>query len=207
MTRDAQHNTGALMTTRRKVMQYATVLGVGSTSLLQSRDLKAAIFDGKEAAGLNDAWPQMQYRKLGRTGHNSSRLIFGCGATLSSSRHDDLLNRAFEAGVNTFDVGYKHYYSDAERNLAPFLKKHRDDIFLISKAQVPAGIDWDATITTAQATCAAQGWLAFMDESLDEMGIDHVDAYYFMGQNNASIMRSEETVSYTHLTLPTRDDV
>ena len=192
MKQDLPQPTGALLTTRRKLMQYATLLGVGSTSLLQSRDLKAAIVDGKEAAGLNNPWPQMQYRKLGRTGHNSSRLIFGCGATLSRSRHDDLLNRAFDAGVNTFDVGYKHYYNNAERNLAPFLKTHRDDIFLISKAQVPAGIDWDETISAAQAKKAAQGWLAFLDESLTEMGIDHVDAYYFMGQNNVSIMHSEE---------------
>ncbi|MGB0998414.1 MAG: aldo/keto reductase, partial [Pseudomonadales bacterium] len=192
MAQETHDSTGPLLTTRRKLMQYATLAGVGATSLLQSRDLKAAIFDGKEAAGLNAAWPKMQYRKLGRTGHNSSRLIFGCGATLSRSRHDDLLERAFDAGVNTFDVGYKHYYSDAERNLAPFLKKHRDDIFLISKAQAPAGIDWDETITTAQAQKAAKGWLAFLDESLVEMGIEHVDAYYQMGQNNVSIMRSEE---------------
>ena len=76
MKQDLPQPTGGLLTTRRKLMQYATLLGVGSTSLLQSRDLKAAIVDGKEAAGLNNPWPQMQYRKLGRTGHNSSRLIF-----------------------------------------------------------------------------------------------------------------------------------
>ena len=192
MAQQINKSSGPLLTTRRKLMQYATLAGVGATSLLQSRDLKAAIFDGKEAAGLNAEWPKMQYRTLGRTGHNSSRLIFGCGATLSRSRHDDLLERAFEAGVNTFDVGYKHYYNDAERNLAPFLKKHRDDIFLISKAQAPAGIDWDETINKAQAEKAAKGWLAFLDESLVEMGIEHVDAYYQMGQNNVSIMRSEE---------------
>ena len=128
----------------------------------------------------------MQYRTLGRTG-DSSRLIFGCGAT-SPSRHDDLPERAFDAGVNTFDVGYKHY-KDAERNLAPFLAP--DDIFLISKAQAP-GNDWDETINKAQAEKAAKGWLAFLDESLVEMGIEHVDAYYQMGQNNVSIMRSEE---------------
>ena len=50
MTQDSQQPTGTLMTTRRKVMQYAAYLA-GSTSLLQSRDLKAAIVDGKEAAG------------------------------------------------------------------------------------------------------------------------------------------------------------
>ena len=92
------------------------------------------MYAGKQAAGIADPWPEMRYRKLGRTGHNSSRLIFGCGATLSRSRHDDLLNAAFDAGVNTFDVGFKHYYNNAERNLAPFLKQRRDQIFLISKA-------------------------------------------------------------------------
>ena len=168
MAQQIDKSSGPLLTTRRKLMQYATLAGVGATSLLQSRDLKAAIFDGKEAAGLNAEWPKMQYRTLGRTGHDSSRLIFGCGATLSRSRHDDLLERAFDAGVNTFDVGYKHYYNDAERNLAPFLKKHRDDIFLISKAQAPAGIDWDETINKAQAEKAAKGWLAFLDESLGD---------------------------------------
>ena len=89
----------------------------------------------KRPQALTQSGPKCSTATLGRTGHNSSRLIFGCGATLSRSRHDDLLERAFDAGVNTFDVGYKHYYSDAERNFAPFLKKHRDDIFLISKAQ------------------------------------------------------------------------
>ena len=48
MKQDLPQPTGALLTTRRKLMQYATLLGVGSTSLLQSRDLKAAIVDGKE---------------------------------------------------------------------------------------------------------------------------------------------------------------
>ena len=31
-----------------------------------------------------------------------------------------------------------------------------------------------------------------MEESLDEMQVDHVDAYYFMGANNVSIMKSDE---------------
>lgn len=178
--------------TRRRFVQYGTLLGVGAQSLLRSGDVKASIFDGKEAAGLGEPWPQMQYRQLGRTGHKSSRLVFGCGATLSRDRHDDLLNAAYDAGVNTFDVGFKHYYSDAEKNLAPFLKSHRDDIFLISKAYVPVDIDWDETISLSQAKQAAKGWLAYLDESLAEMGIDHVDAYYFMASNNVSVVANEE---------------
>ncbi len=178
--------------TRRRFVQYSTLLGAGAASLLKSGDLKASIFDAKEAAGLGEPWPQMQYRTLGRTGHKASRLIFGCGATLSRERHDDLLHAAFDAGVNTFDVGFKHYYNDAEKNLAPFLQQKRNDIFLISKAYVPVDIDWDETITAEQARQAAKGWVAYLDESLREMGIEHVDAYYFMAANNVSVVSNEE---------------
>lgn len=178
--------------TRRKFVQYSTMLGVGAQSLLKSGDVRASLFEGKEAAGLGDPWPDMQYRTLGRTGHNSSRLVFGCGATLSRDRHDDLLDAAFDAGVNTFDVGFKHYYNDAEKNLAPFLKKRRDDIFLISKAYLPQDIEWDEEITLTQAKEAAKGWAFSLDESLNEMGIDHVDAYYYMASNNVSMITNEE---------------
>lgn len=181
-----------LSSTRRKFVQYGTLLGVGAHTLLKTRDVRAAAFEGREAAGLGEPWPEMQYRTLGRTGHNSSRLVFGCGATLSRERHDDLLDAAFDAGVNTFDVGFKHYYSDAEKNLAPFLKKRRDDIFLISKAYVPVDIEWDEEISVAQARDAAKGWAYSLDESLDEMGIDHVDAYYYMASNNVSVITNEE---------------
>ena len=181
-----------LGSTRRKFVQYGTLLGVGTQALLQTRDVRAAVLEGKEAAGLADPWPEMTYRTLGRTGHKSSRLVFGCGATLSREPHDDLLEAAFDAGVNTFDVGFKHYYNDAEKNLAPFLKRRRDDIYLISKAYVPVDIDWDETITVAQAKNAARGWSAYLDESLNEMGIEHVDAYYYMASNNVSVITNEE---------------
>ena len=79
--------------------------------------------------------------------------------------------------------------------MAPFLKTHRDKIFLSSKAIVPADIEWDETINTQQAKRAAKGWLDLMEESLDEMQVDHVDAYYFMGANNVSIMKSDEMLA------------
>jgi len=185
-----------LTSSRRKFVQYGTMLGVGAQALLKSGDLRASVFEGKEAAGLGDPWPQMQYRTLGRTGHKSSRLVFGCGATLSRERHDDLLDAAYDAGVKTFDVGFKHYYNDAEKNLAPFLKKRRDNIFLISKAYVPVDIDWDETITVAQAKQAAKGWAYSLDESLAEMGIDHVDAYYYMASNNVSVTSPARTAPW-----------
>ena len=178
--------------TRRKFVQYGTLVGVGAQTLLHTGSLRASVADGKEKAGLADPWPEMQYRKLGRTGHNSSRLVFGCGATLSREPHDDLLNAAFDAGVNTFDVGFEDYYADAEKNLAPFLKTHRDDIYLISKAYIPTDIDWDETISVGQAKAAAKGWSGFLNRSLKTMQVDHVDAYYYMASNNVSVITNEE---------------
>ena len=119
------NNNSLLSGTRRKFLQYGTAIGVGAQSFLHSGSVKAAVMEGKEAAGLNEDWPKMQYRKLGRTGHNSSRLVFGCGATLSREPHDELLNTAFDAGVNTFDVGFKHYYGDAEKKMVDFLRQKR----------------------------------------------------------------------------------
>ncbi|NKB98111.1 MAG: hypothetical protein GKR90_06405 [Pseudomonadales bacterium] len=187
----AQSNT-ALAATRRRFVQYGTMLGVGAQAFLQTRDVRASVLEGQEAAGLAQAWPSMQYRKLGNTGHNSSRLVFGCGATLSREPHDDLLNTAFDAGVNTFDVGYKHYYADAEKHLAPFLKKRRDDIFLISKARVEVELEQEEEITVAQAKTAAKSWSDYLDESLGQMGIDHVDAYYYMATYDVSVVKNEE---------------
>lgn len=178
--------------TRRKFVQYGTLVGVGAQTLLHTGSLRAGVADGIEKAGLASPWPEMQYRKLGRTGHNSSRLVFGCGATLSGEPHDDLLDAAFDAGVNTFDVGFEDYYSDAERHLAPFLKKRRDDIFLISKAYVPVDIEWDETITVGQAKDAAKGWSGYLDRSLKGMQIEHVDAYYYMASSNVSVITNEE---------------
>ena len=70
--------------------------------------------------------------------------------------------------------------------------KKRDEIFLISKGFVASDTDWDETITIAQAKEAAKVWTGYLNESLREMKIDHVDAYYYMGQNNVSVIKSEE---------------
>ena len=44
----------------------------------------------------------------------------------------------------------------------------------------------------AQAREAAQAWSAYLDNSLSELQVDHVDAYYLMGVNNAALVGSEE---------------
>jgi len=177
---------------RRKFMQGLVMLGVGSQALVRSGDLKMAIAEAQEAPGNTSAWPGMSYRKLGRTNFEASRLVFGCGATLSRSPKDHLLETAFRYGVNVFDVGYRSYYNNAETNMAPFLKKHRDDIFLISKARLPHDLGPHEEISVADAKAGAAKWLQEMESSLKELKVEHVDAYYLMAIDNPSILGSEE---------------
>ncbi len=174
---------------RRSLLQSLSMFAVGTNALVRTGSVKAA---RDEATHSVADWPAMTYRPLGRTGFEGSRLVFGCGAALSRGRANDLLEPAFESGINVFDVGYRNYYDDAEENLAPFLKKHRDDIFLISKANHEVDLDWDEEVSTAKAKQAARQWSAFLDQSLQELGVEHIDAYYQMAANNVSMIRNDE---------------
>ncbi len=179
---------------RRRFMRRMAAAGVSAQALFQTGNLRAALAEGKAHASLDQpgAWPKMAYRPLGATGHNSSRLIFGCGAALSRKPRDELLNAAYDAGVNTFDVGFSGYYNDAEKNLAPFLRTHGDNLFVISKAIVPTEIEPHDVITASAAKTAAAGWTERLEASLKGLGVDHVDAYYLMASNNVSVITSDE---------------
>jgi len=159
---------------------------------LNSGDVRAAIDAARDAAAGPSAWPAMTYRKLGRTGFDASRLVMGCGASLMFRQKDALLNTAYEAGINVFDVGYSGYYRYAEQNLAGFLKKVREEVFLISKAPADLEAEPDDIVTVQQARDAAKLWRQRLDESLSELGVGHVDAYYLMASHNPSLIESEE---------------
>jgi aryl-alcohol dehydrogenase-like predicted oxidoreductase len=177
---------------RRKFIQYLAMIGVGGRALLQTGDARAAVYAAKGAAGAETAWPKMTYRKLGRTGWNASRLVMGCGATLMFRQKDALLNAAYDAGVNVFDVGYRGYYRNAEEHLAPFMKKVRDHVFLISKAPADLEVEPNQIVSSAQAKQAAEVWGKRLDESLKELQVDRVDAYYLMASYNPSLIESDE---------------
>jgi len=136
--------------------------------------------------------PSMTYRKLGRTNIMSSRLVFGCGAALAGGKAMRVLDRAFEAGINQYDVGSNIYYKGSERSLAPFLKAHRDEIWVVSKAPVNVKAKPGEPITVEQAKEAAAGWTQLMDASLADLDTNHVAAYYLMGVSNPAVVLCEE---------------
>lgn len=159
-----------------------------TTSVCASESLqKNDQLDHRHEAG------EMTYRKLGRTNFVSSRLVFGCGAALSGGKAVRLLDRAFEAGINNYDIGSDTYYKESERSFAPFFKKHRDKIWVSSKAPLQTlRVNPDDEITVEQAKTAAKSWTKLLDASLKDLGTEYVDAYYLMAVNNVKVIKSDE---------------
>ena len=96
---------------------------------------------------------------FGRTGHSSSRVIFGAAAFISVSQEkaDAVLPVLDEFGVNHLDTAAA--YGDSELRLAPWLARRRADFFLATK--------------TDQRTGA--GARAGLERSLERLGVEQVD--------------------------------
>ena len=70
---------------------------------------------------------------FGKTGHDSSRVIFGAAALFAVAQDaaDRVLQELLEAGVNHIDVAAS--YGDAELRVGPWMREHRGDFFLATK--------------------------------------------------------------------------
>jgi aryl-alcohol dehydrogenase-like predicted oxidoreductase len=75
----------------------------------------------------------IEKRMFGRTGHQSSKLIFGAAALgeVDQATADRVLDMLLEYGVNHIDVAAS--YGDAERRVGPWMNRHRKDFFLATK--------------------------------------------------------------------------
>jgi aryl-alcohol dehydrogenase-like predicted oxidoreductase len=173
-------------------MKLAAAATIGGPALLTAACAGTKTPSKSDETISRNEQPSMTYRKLGRTKFMSSRLVFGCGAALVGGRAVRLLDRAFEAGINHYDTGSNIAYRGSERHLAPFLKEHRDKVWIVSKAPVPVRLKPGDTITLKKAQWAARFWTSQMDGSLQNLQTDHVDAYYLMGVEHPSLVKSEE---------------
>jgi aryl-alcohol dehydrogenase-like predicted oxidoreductase len=101
----------------------------------------------------------LEHRGFGRTGHDSSRVIFGAAALsrITQDKADALLPVLEEFGVNHLDVAAS--YGDAELRLAPWLDTRRADFFVATKTGDRDG----------------DGARASLERSLTRLGVDSVD--------------------------------
>ena len=97
--------------------------------------------------------------EFGRTGHRSTRVIFGAAGlgSMSRERVDETLALIAARGVNHVDTAAS--YGTSEDLLRPWLATHRKDVFL-------------ATKTGERAGAAAR---AELERSLERMAVDRVD--------------------------------
>jgi len=176
---------------RRDFMKVSAAAVVAGSAGVSARTWAAD--DGLDHR--NERPDKMGYAKLGRTNFMCSKLVFGCGAALMGGRAVRMLERAFEQGINHYDIGYDDYYKGSEKSFKEFAARHRDEIWITSKAPARSAIGMgtklpDYTVEVAKADAAA--WSRELDKSLANLGVDHVDAYYLMMIGHPAAMRSEE---------------
>ena len=75
----------------------------------------------------------MERIPFGRTGHSSSRVIFGAAAlgSMPQAKADAILELLLEFGVNHLDTAA--LYGDSELRIGPWMERHRDRFFLATK--------------------------------------------------------------------------
>ena len=177
----------------RRTFMNLSAGGIGGSAFLSMAGKPGVAAAGQEEVVRRNEKETMTYRQLGRTRFMSSRLVFGCGAALAGGRGVRLLDRALEAGINHFDVGSNVYYRGSEQTLAPFMKAHRDAIWVASKAPMsPARIGPEDSITPEKAKAAAKFWTGLLEASLKDLQTDYIDAYYLMAVDNSELIRSDE---------------
>jgi aryl-alcohol dehydrogenase-like predicted oxidoreductase len=100
---------------------------------------------------------------FGRTGHMSTRTIFGAFALsrASQAQADRVLELLLEYGINHIDVAAS--YGDAELRVGPWMRRHRQDFFLATKTEK----------RTYQ-----EAWEE-LHRSLELLQTDHVDLWQF----------------------------
>jgi len=98
---------------------------------------------------------------FGRTGHDSSRILFGAAAlsSVSQAEADRTFDLVVGAGVNHIDVAAS--YGDAEVRIRSWLSRAPGQFFL-------------ATKTGEREAAEAR---AELERSLERMGVDHVDLW------------------------------
>lgn len=73
--------------------------------------------------------------QFGRTGHRSTRVIFGAAAlgAVSQEEADKTFEALLDYGINHLDVAASYGDGEAEKRMGPWMSEHRGDFFLATK--------------------------------------------------------------------------
>lgn len=117
-------------------------------------------------------------KEFGRTGHMSTRLLFGAAAlgSVTQDEADQTMELLIKHGINHIDTAAS--YGESELRLGPWMEKHRDDFFLATKTG-------ERTYDKARAE---------FERSLKRLRVDNVDLiqlHYLVGEDEWEVAMSD----------------
>lgn len=120
----------------------------------------------------------MNYVRLGNSGLKITELVFGSALTIGTEIMDEktseeLIDKAWELGIRTYDVSNNYGYGGAERLVGKCLEKYpREEYVLITKGSWPIGE------TPYHRGLSRKHILWAFEESLKKLNKDYVDIYF-----------------------------
>ena len=120
-------------------------------------------------------------KEFGRTGHLSTRLLFGAAAfsDVTQDEADRTMQLLIDSGVNHIDTAAS--YGDSEIRLGPWMEKYRDNFFLATKTG-------ERTYDKAKAQ---------FERSLERLRVDEVDLiqlHYLVGEDEWKVAMGPDGV-------------
>jgi aryl-alcohol dehydrogenase-like predicted oxidoreductase len=117
----------------------------------------------------------MEYRVLGTTGVQVSRLCFGTmsfGGDADEATSAAMYDRCRDRGINFFDCANGYAGGRSEEILGRLVAGHRDDVVLTTKAYFPTGPDVNARGASRRHLMQA------VEASLKRLNTDRIDVYF-----------------------------
>jgi aryl-alcohol dehydrogenase-like predicted oxidoreductase len=117
----------------------------------------------------------MEYRVLGRTGVQVSRLCFGTmsfGGDADEAESARMYRAVRDAGINFLDCADQYNKGRAEEILGELMRGHRDELVITTKCFNPTGADRNARGSSRRHVRRA------VEASLRRLGTDHVDVLF-----------------------------
>lgn len=152
--------------TRRELLKSAA-MGAGAAAFGLGATVRGdAPADAGKADDAARAAGKVDRRVLAKIGKEASILGLGLGSAFTRPYENDrdagreLLAEALKLGVNYFDTA--RAYGESESIIGPFVEKHRDEIFLVSKS----------------GERTYDGFMREFETTLKNLRTDHVDLYH-----------------------------
>jgi uncharacterized protein len=138
----------------------------------------AGIITARSLEALSQEHVEVVYRKLGKTGLKVS----GVGYGLGYDPQPEIVARCIDLGINYFDTSLDYSKGESERILGAAIKGKRDKVVISTKSPSKTKADI----------------LKNIDESLKNIGTDHLDVYHLHARDTPE-RAPEEAIEALHL--------